>query len=145
MSPWSTQQRDQEKLATSNVEAAVSAANSRNPARRSTTRRASSGGSLSSARATADANGSTAVTCARPIGVVPGQASIAAADLEDPASIDIDEIEQRPDLVLLGIDPDRHLFDLAFGRYFTLRELSRLTALVRRIAGACVPRTSVRH
>ena len=33
---------------------------------------------------------------------------------EDAAAIEVDEIEQRPDFVLLGIDPDRHLFRSAW-------------------------------
>jgi hypothetical protein len=45
----------------------------------------------------------------RPVGVMPGQTAIAAADLEDATSVKVDEAEQRAGLVLLRIEPDRHL------------------------------------
>ena len=131
MSPCSIQHRDQEKIATSNVDEAVCRELAeRGPAEHDAAhefrrqvvfcvgvrgRERLDGGDV-----------------CRPIGVAPGQATIAAADLEDAAAIEVDEIEQRPDFVLLGIDPYRHLFrscsvgarDAACSRFYAEAGLS---------------------
>ena len=115
MSPCSIQRRDQEKIATSNVDGGGFCRElaERGPAQHDAAhefrrqvvfcvgdrrRERLDGGDV-----------------CRPIGVAPERGN-AAANLEDVAAIEVDEIEQRPDFVLLEIDPDRHLFRSRFGR-----------------------------
>ena len=46
-----------------------------------------------------------------PVGVPPREAAVAATDLQDLASLQLDEIEQRVGLVAFGVDADGHAHD----------------------------------
>jgi hypothetical protein len=45
----------------------------------------------------------------RPLRITPRQATVAAADLQDPAPVEVDEVQQCASLVFLRINLDRHL------------------------------------
>jgi hypothetical protein len=101
------QQRDQERIATSNVDAAVVDAKSANATRHSAMRLASCLRQVFRAgdRGRKRFDGGYVI---RPLRVAPGQTTVAATNLKDAASIELNEAEERTRLVLLRIDPDHH-------------------------------------